>query len=61
MSLQMAKKALEESRSQYLDSERDPVMCNLHTALYQIVQSLENIEAGLHELAQAVAELSRRQ
>jgi hypothetical protein len=60
MSLEMARKALEENRSQYLDPERDPVMCNLHTALYQIVQSLDHIEARLHGLAQVVTELAKR-
>jgi hypothetical protein len=45
MSLAMAKKALLENRQQHLDDQRDPVMCNLHVALFQIVESLERIEA----------------
>lgn len=60
MSLAMAKKALAENREQFLDPERDPVMCNLHTALYQIVQSLERLEVGQQRLERAIAQLASK-
>ena len=60
MSLAMAKKALLENSEQHLDQERDPVMYNLHVALFQIVQCLKRLEAAQTSQAHAISQLASR-
>lgn len=61
MPLSMAKKALLENRAHHLDDQRDPMMSNLHVALYQIVEILERIEEAQIAQARAIAQLASRQ
>ena len=60
MSLAMAKKALLENRERFLNENQDPVMCNLHTALYQIVECLERIEAEQSAQRQVLSHFAAR-
>lgn len=61
MSYYQAKKCFKENVNVYIDSDKDPVMANLNTGLFQLAEALEQDLSQLEGTLSEIATLLQRQ